>query len=241
LYLVEHTRLLPRHEAVAAEIGAIGEDGVLLAFVGHAPAHLVMREFTGYEGFYYQLQDNPDRLAELVAALEEQQRAVEKIAVDSPARVIEFDGNYDGVLTPPTIYRRFFLPAHERLVRACHGAGKIVATHDDGRADGLMGLIMASGFDVAEAFTPPPMTGIGVAAARQAWGDRIAIWGGLAATVFTPQYSEAEFDAHVLQALDESGGRGLVLGTGDNVPTDGSLERIRRVGGLVAGWHAGRE
>lgn len=241
LYLVEHTHVVPRHEEVAAQIAAIGEDGVLLAFVGHAPAHLVMREFTGYEGFYYQLQDNPGRLQELIAALDEQQQEVVKIAVDSPAQVIEFDGNYDGALTPPPIYRRYFLPAHQRLTQACHRAGKIVATHDDGRADGLMELIMASCFDVAEAFTPPPMTNIGIADARAAWGNNVAIWGGLAAVMFTQQFTEAEFDTHVWQALDESGGQGLVLGTGDNVPTDGSLERIQRVGRLVAEWQAGRD
>lgn len=241
LYLVEHTRLLPRHEAVAEELRRVGSDGVLLGFLGHPGAHLVMREFTGYEGFYYQLADNPDRLEQLIAAIDEQQRALEQIAVDSPAQVLEFDGNYDGGLTPPPIYRRYFLEPHRRLVQACHRAGKLVATHTDGRQDGLMELILESGFDVAEAFTPPPMTNIGIAAARRAWGRRIAIWGGLAATAFTDQFSEAEFDAHVWQALDETGdGRGLVLGTGDNVPTDGSLERIRRVARLVDEWWRNR-
>jgi len=242
MYLVEHTRLIPQHEEVAAELEKVGGDGVVLGFVGHAPAHHVMREFTGYEGFYYQLHDNASRLQRLIDALDERQRTIEKIAVESPARVIEFDGNYDAMLTPPPIYERFFLPAHEKLVRACHRAGKLVATHTDGHNDGLMGLIMASGFDVAEAFTSPPMTNIGVAEARQTWGNRVAIWGGLASIVFTPRYSDAEFDAHVWQVLEEAeSGCGFVLGTGDNVPTDGSLDRIRRVGALLEMWHRDKQ
>ena len=237
LYLVERTRLQPRHAEIAAELARVGDAGVVLAFLGHAPAHLAMREWTGYEGFYYQLQDNPQQVQALIAALDEQQRGLVQIAVDSPAQVMEFDGNYDGWLTPPPIYRQYFLPAHRRMVDACHRAGKLVASHCDGRNDGLLDLIRQSGFDVAEAFTPPPMTNIGVGAARAAWGDRVAIWGGLAATAFTPQFTEDEFDAHVIQTLDEAGdGRGLALGTGDNVPTDGSLERIRRVGPLVEEW-----
>ncbi|MHB0875854.1 MAG: uroporphyrinogen decarboxylase family protein [Anaerolineae bacterium] len=244
MYVVEHTRLVPRHEQVAADLAGIGDDGVGLAFLGHAPAHLVMREWTGYEGFYYQLQDNGPQVERLIQALDEQQQQLVQIAVDSPARVMEFDGNYDGWLTPPPVYRRYFLPAHRRMTDACHAAGKIVASHCDGRNDGLLDLILESGFDVAEAFTPPPMTNIGVGAARAAWGRRVTIWGGLAATAFTQQFSEEEFDAHVWQTLSETGdGRGLALGTGDNVPTDGSLERIIRVGSLVGEWsraHMGR-
>ncbi|MGI6207503.1 MAG: uroporphyrinogen decarboxylase family protein [Anaerolineae bacterium] len=234
-YLVEHTYIVPQHEEVAAELRAIGEDGVLLVFLRHAPAHHVMREFTGYEGFYYQLQDNPNQLEDLIAAVDEQQQRVEQVAVECPAQVIEYDGNYDGGLTPPPIYRRYFLPAHRRLTEAAHRAGKLVATHVDGRNDGLLELILESGFDIGEAFTPPPMTNLGIADSRRVWGERIAIWGGLATTAFSPQFTEEEFEAHVRQALAE-GGRGLVLGTGDNVPTDGLLERIRRVPAIIAEW-----
>ncbi len=170
LYLVEHTRLVPKHDDVAAELRRIGEDGVTLAMFGHPPAHHVMREFVGYEGFYYQLQDNADKLEQLIALFDERQGQVEAIAADCPAQVVEFDGNYDGWLTPPPVYRRYFLQPHRRFVRRCHAAGKIVASHCDGRNDGLLGLLLESGFDVAEAFTPPPMTNIGVGEARAGLG-----------------------------------------------------------------------
>ncbi len=233
LYLVEHTRIVDQHCEVEAELRSLGDDGVLLAFLRHAPAHTVMREFTGYEGFYYQLQDNYDRLHQLIAAIEEQQREVEQIGLESPAQVLEYDGNYDGGLTPPAIYERYFLPAHQRLTEAAHKAGKLVATHVDGRNDGLLGLIRQSGFDIGEAFTPPPMTNLGIAESRKVWGRQMSVWGGLAATAFTPLFTEEEFEAHVYWTLDEGQG-GLVLGTGDNVPTDGLLERMRRVPELIA-------
>lgn len=237
LHLVEHTHIVDQHEEVAAELRLLGEDGVLLAFLRHAPAHTVMREFTGYEGFYYQLQDNYDRLHELIAAVEEQQRAVDAVGLESPAQVLEYDGNYDGGLTPPSIYECYFLPAHRRLTEAAHRAGKLVATHVDGRNDGLLELIRQSGFDVGEAFTPPPMTNLGIADSRRVWGGQMSIWGGLAATAFTPLFTDEEFEAHVYQTLDEGRG-GLVLGTGDNVPTDGLLERVRLVPELIASRRA---
>lgn len=235
LHLVEHTRIVDQHREVEAELRLLGDDGVLLAFLRHAPAHTVMRDFTGYEGFYYQLQDNFNRLHQLIAAVDEQQREVERIGLESPAQVLEYDGNYDGGLTPPAIYERYFLPAHQRLTAAAHEAGKLVATHVDGRNDGLLELIRRSGFDVGEAFTPPPMTYLGIADSRKVWGKQMAVWGGLAATAFTPLFTEEEFESHVIQALDEGQG-GLVLGTGDNVPTDGLLERVLRVPALIGRW-----
>jgi len=236
--LVESTEIVAQHEQVAAELKLLGEDGVLLASLRHAPAHTVMREFTGYEGFYYQLQDNPDRLEQLIAAVDEQQKLVEQIALECPARVLEYDGNYDGGLTPPPVYERYFLPAHQRLTAAAHRAGKLVATHVDGRNDGLLELIRRSGFDVGEAFTPPPMTRLSIADSRRVWGSQIAIWGGVPATAFTPMVSDDEFEQQVLRALEEGQG-GLVLGTGDNVPTDGLLDRVRRVPSIIAQWQAG--
>ena len=235
LYLVEHTRLLPRHDEIAAQLARIGEDGVVLAFVGHAPAHLVMREWTGYEGFYYQLQDNGPQVERLIAALDEQQRQVVQIAAGLPGagdrvrRQLRWLADAAAGLPAATSSR-----PHRRLVDACHAAGKIVASHCDGRNDGLLGLIAESGFDVAEAFTPPPMTNIGVGHGARRLGR--AAWPSGAAwrpPPSRPMFSEDEFDAHVWQTLDESDGRGLALGTGDNVPTDGSLERVRRVGRLV--------
>jgi uroporphyrinogen-III decarboxylase len=93
---------------------------------------------------------------------------------------------------------------------------------------------LASGFDIAEAFTPPPMTNIGLPEARALWGDRITIWGGIASTMMSLSVPAEEFEAHVHQVLKQAApGDHFILGTGDNVPTDSSLERVQRVTELV--------
>jgi uroporphyrinogen-III decarboxylase len=189
-----------------------------------------MREFTGYQNFYYQLYDHPQQIEDLLGALTEHGEQILQIAIQTPAQIITHDGNYDAQLTPPPIYEQFFLPWFQHFTCALHGAGKVVSTHTDGHNDGLMELILESGFDIAEAFTSPPMTNIGVTEARAAWGDRITIWGGIASTMMSVSVPEGEFEAHVRHVLSEaSPGDHFILGTGDNVPTDSSLERIQRV------------
>lgn len=230
LYMVEHTQLVPTPEEFLAYEESIGQDGVAMAESGDSPVHRIMREFTGYQNFYYQLCDHPREIEQLLQALTEKGEQVLQIAVQSPAQIIRHDGNYDAQLTPPPIYQQYFLPWFQHFTEELHVAGKVACTHTDGHNDGLMELILESGFDIAEAFTPPPMTQIGVAQARAAWGDRITIWGGLASTVMSVSVPEREFEAHVRQVLGEAApGDRFILGTGDNVPTDSSLERILRV------------
>lgn len=234
IYVVEHTRVEPAYDGFLACDGAIGEDGIALAQAGFSPAHRLMREFTDYQGFYYQLADHPDQVQELLAALIELDEEIQEMAAASPALIVEYDGNFDDQLTPAPIYRRYFLPRFQQFAERLHAAGKHFCTHTDGHHEQLLDLIRDSGFDVAEAFTSPPMTRVGVARARQAWGGQITIWGGLASNMLSAFTPEEEFEAHVRQVLREAApGDHFILGTGDNVPTDAELPRLRRLTELI--------
>jgi len=225
--LIERTRIAPNHEAVQQMLQEIGEDGAVLADGGFSPLHRAMRDFLGYQDTYYALYDYPQQMARLLAVLEAETEAELRIAARSPATIIECDGNYDIQLTPPPLYRRYFLPWFQHAAEVLHAAGKVFMTHTDGHNDGLMELIAESGFDVAEAFTSPPMTNIGVAQARRVWGSKITIWGGIASTMFSPPFTRQEFEKHVRDVIRQAApGDHFILGTGDNVPTDGDLERL---------------
>lgn len=232
--LVERTRIAPNHAAVQALLESVGEDGAVIMDGGFCPLHRAMRDFLGYQETYYALHDYPQQMARLLAALQEEAEAQLLIAARSPAVIIECDGNYDVQLTPPPLYRHYFLPWFQHAADVLHAAGKIFMTHTDGHNDGLMELIADSGFDVAEAFTPPPMTNISVTEARRIWGHRVAIWGGIASTMFSPPFTRQEFEAHVREVVRQAApGDRFVLGTGDNVPTDGDLARVMWVTQMV--------
>ncbi|MHB0874812.1 MAG: uroporphyrinogen decarboxylase family protein [Anaerolineae bacterium] len=234
LYLAEHSRLVPTYEDFERYDHYLGDDGVAIAQTGTCPAHRLMREFTGYIEFYYEMNDRPALVERLLAALTEADESMLAIVAESPADLIGHDGNFDSTLMPPPVYRRYFLPFFRRLCDAARSQGKVVVTHDDGRSEALMPLIEESGFDAVEAFTPPPMTGRGVADGRRAWGDRVAIWGGIASNMLPTRIADEEFEAHVRQCMAEAQGfPGFILGLGDNVPTDCSWERILRLRDLA--------
>ena len=78
------------------------------------------------------------------------------------------------------------------------------------------------------------MTSVTTRELREAWGDRVTVWGGLPTVIFEPSYSDEEFSAYVINLFREiAPGNNFILGMGDNFPVDGDIERVRRVVELI--------
>ncbi len=229
-YLVENTQVVENFEAYAQFIDAIGGDGLALPFSGHLPAHQLMIFFMGYQRFYYELNDHPARLEGLIQALENQQQQVLELAAASPAEAVEVGANYDEQMTPPPVFERFFAPFYRKASRLLSAAGKPLVVHGDGEMRRLLTSLMACGIQVVEAITPKPMTSIDIASTRQLWKDKVAMWGGLSTVILTQEFSEAQFEAFLEDLFrDVAPGDRFILGFGDNVPTDASFERVKRI------------
>ncbi len=230
IHIIENTEVMPTYTEFLEYDESVAEDGVPMGESGFCPFHRMMREYMGYQNTYYELNDRPDLVNRLLEALWEQCREIVRIAVESPALIIRHDGNYDSRLTPPPIYEKYFLPFFQYFADECHKRGKYLCTHTDGEQSLLMDLIGQSGFDICEAFTTPPMTETTVGDARDAWGPDMVIWGGISSVMLTPMYSDEEFETHVHEVIAQATpGTRFVMGTGDNLPTDGLLERMMRI------------
>jgi len=229
-YLIENTQVVENFEAYAQFIDAIGGDGLALPFSGHLPAHQLMIFFMGYQRFYYELNDHTARLEALIQALENQQQQVLELATASPADAVEVGANYDEQMTPPPVFERFFAPFYHKASQLLSAAGKPLVVHGDGEMRRLLTSLMACGIQVVEAITPKPMTSIDIANTRQLWKDKVAMWGGLSTVILTQEFSEAQFEAFLEDLFrDVAPGDRFILGFGDNVPTDASFERVRRI------------
>jgi uroporphyrinogen-III decarboxylase len=229
-FLIEHTEVMENYEPYGRFADSIGDDGLALPFSGHLAAHQLMINFMGYETFYYELHDHGQRVEALIDALTEQQRQILSLAADCPAQAIEVGANYDEQMTPPPIFDRFFAPFYREARDVLSAAGKILVVHGDGEMRVLLEKLMECGVQVVEALTPQPMTSIDVAATRKLWGDRVAMWGGLASVILTDAFSDEEFERYLADLWRAvAPGNRFVLGFGDNVPTDAQFGRIRRI------------
>jgi hypothetical protein len=109
-----------------------------------------------------------------------------------------------------------------------------MVAHTDGEMKKLLPLVAESGYDVAEAFTPKPMTSYTVADARRVWGDRVTIWGGIPTVVLTPTFTDAHFESYILDLFRQAApGLRFILGFGDNVPTNAVFARLPTIRDLL--------
>jgi hypothetical protein len=232
-YLLSHTVVRAAYDGYRRFDATVGDDGVTPGVISHSPIHFLMRTLMGYDRFFYELHDNRRRVVRLLRVIEERDRQKVALAAASPAPVVEVCANWVDAIHVP-VFDEFLRPWLEETSDVLHSAGKLVQVHADGEMKRLLDRVPGTGVDIAEAFTPVPMTRVTPAEAQAAWSGQVAIWGGIPSVMFEPTYSDEQFDEFVRSLIQtlESGG-GFVIGMGDNVPPAAVFARVERVAELV--------
>ncbi len=78
------------------------------------------------------------------------------------------------------------------------------------------------------------LTSLTLAEARDAWGDRVIIWGGVPSVILEEPYTDEQFE----QFIDElfgtiAPGRAFILGIADNAMPGSQIQRIQRITEMV--------
>jgi hypothetical protein len=233
-YIFQNTEVTPDYEPYYAQERALGDDGLALASIGgYCPVHELMRVVMGYDRFFYELADNPGKVEGLLRTMEELEMKKARIMADSPAVTVQVAGNWTDSIHVP-VFRKYMVPWFQRIGEVLHARGKLMQVHIDGEMKRLIPMFLETGIDVTEAFTPKPMTSVTPREIREAWGDRVTIWGGLPSVIFEPTYTDEEFDEFVLNLFrDIKPGYRFIVGMGDNVPATAVFHRVKRVVELI--------
>ena len=233
---VYHVDAGPYHDAVRD----VGEDGIVrvTAFEGspydEALEYFGMGTTEGLAGWAYALQDHPTQLARLVAALERRAEQALALIVDCPAEFVSL-GSLDGFYGPRQ-FEEEVVPFYQKVTAALHARGKLCSLHaHTSQLRDFAALIGRAGFDVVEAFSPPPYSDLPLAEARAAWGDDTVIWVNFPETIF---YSGAEATRQYTSDLlhEDAPGRSLVIGfteSGLGSIVDDEVERVFKAGFLA--------
>jgi len=233
-YIYEHTRPQPCYEDFQQVAAKLGGDGFVLGGKIECPFQHWLVILTGYETAFAHLQDHTERVERFLRFLTDWTRQVCRVMVDSPAELILCGDNLSGIITTPSLFRTYCVPFYQEFAAALHGRGKWLASHFDGEPAPLLDVFPESGVDVAECFTPAPMTRASLTEAQQRWGDRVVIWGGIPSIVLCPSTPEDEFERFLDMLFGEAIPAGnIILGVGDNVVADALLERVIRISRLV--------
>lgn len=233
-YLVEHTELVPTYEAYRAYEQEIGEDGLPMVSIGVDPMYQIIQEYIGYNDAFYHLHDYPDLVSHLLGVLNEHAQGMQRIVLDSPAKLFLHGQHFDSVITPPPLFATYMVPYYRPFAERLNERGKLLACHADADTSLLLKLIKEAGFNMAECFVTAPMVPVTLSQARQVFGTDVIIWGGIPSVMLCDPVGDEAFERYMHDLFRIiAPGDAFILGVADNVMAEARLDRIERIGEMV--------
>lgn len=189
----------------------------------------------GYNRAYFLLADHTAQVENLLQVMEQVERErMWPVLAESPAILIRHGHNLSSQMTPPPLFRRYITPYSSDLSALLHAHGKRMAYHADNDAKQILGLIRDAGFDMAEVFATAPLVEVTLREAREAWGTRVIIYGGIPSIILEDTFPEDEFRAYVRDVFRViAPGDAFILGVADNVMPRARIERIEWITRMV--------
>jgi uroporphyrinogen-III decarboxylase len=227
-WVVEHMRIIPAYDAYLAYDQEIGDDGLPMVQMTFSPFWDFLEVFAGFDHAYYHLTDYPHEVEHLLTFMEEVYRErLWPVVADSPAQMILTEAHLNSQLTPPRLFEKYLLPYHRDLSAFLRSRGKWPVLHADADTSKILGHIESGGWAMAECFVTAPMVPITLSKARQAWGNRVIIWGGIPSVLLSASTPEDVFQAYVQEVFQTiAPGDAFILGIADNVMPDSLIERV---------------
>lgn len=232
LYVYEHATYEENYREFERIDRMWGGNGIAVALapISVSPLQKLLTRWAGVEKTIEMLMDYENQFDDIIERLKNSEDQVFSIISESPAELVEFAENLSSEITGRNIFAKYSSDYYTKRINQLHSSGKLVSIHIDGTLKGCFDLLEKTGFDAAEAVTPWPMGDIAVDSLRKVAGEKIVIWGGLPGALFSPLFSDREFEEHLQHTLEAfSRGSKFVLGVADQVPPDGLISRVKRV------------
>jgi hypothetical protein len=229
-YILERAEFVPQYEKLAAEESRIGEGGYVVPLVHRIPFQQVLLEYLGEVRLFFSLHDDPRPVRRLLALLDQQLTVILRALDPLSVSYVEFPDNLHGGMTNPRLFARYCLTDLQRYVEILHAQGKKAGSHTDGDVKPLLGLLSESGLDVCESISPFPLTPCTFEELWDAWREGPIIWGGIPSPILEPdRIDERTFCRFVADILTTAGEGPIILGVGDLVLGNNSIERVRYI------------
>ncbi len=229
-YILERAEFVPQYEKLSAAEAQVGENGYVIPLVHRIPFQQALLEYLGEVNLFYALHDDTARVERLLRLLDQQMVEILRHLAELSATYLEFPDNLHGRMTNPRLFARYCLPSYQRYTEILHGQGRKVGSHTDGDVGPLLALLKESGLDVCESISPFPLTQCTFDEVWEAWRGGPMIWGGIPSPLLEEaRTDEAGFREFVAHLLDTVGAGPIILGVGDLVMGNNSIERVEYI------------
>jgi len=219
----------PNYDAVIECDRKWGDIGFGVPIIPRSPLAALVAEWVGVVNLSYIAADAPDALEEALEAMRRAEDGFYRLVCQAPYPVVEVGEN----LTAEAVgglWRRYSRDYYKLRTNQLHASGKLVGCHIDGTLGRLLKDIVEVGIDFPESIVPRPVGDLTVREIRDAVGPETILWGGVPGAMFAPPF-EPEWVREVVRVVGERGR--FVLAGADQVPPNGDIGLVRRIGELV--------
>jgi hypothetical protein len=205
-----------------------------MGMIPRIPFQRLLLDFMGEERCFFEIYDNRNEFDGVFDRLVDQHRRALEIGCRSPATIIECTDNLDGSMTNPNLFKEFSLALMQETAESIHAAGKYFASHLDGDISLLVDLVAESGLDVAESFSPYPLSQLTFDKAYASWTDKPLMWGVLPSPLFEERVTFEDFKgemANILDIIDYN--HPVILGVADQAVRLSLWDRVLEIDSML--------
>lgn len=235
-YVVERTTYEEDYATFREHERLIGDEGIATSSGPLSPMVNFLEELCGVENTYYLLTDSPGVVESCLQAMHHNYKQLYRLLAEGPSVAVFDYEDTSSTIISPALYGRYCAPLLDDYARICHHAGKLYITHMCGKLCAFNEQIRHGLMDGVDSVCPPTTGDIWAHEARQAWGDRKLIIGGLEPSALV-RMNPAETRTYVERVLDQMPTfRGFILSTGDATAHGTPLENSRAVAEVVTAY-----
>lgn len=206
--------------------------GLPTIFLPRTNMQKLLVELAGVENTFYLLADEPDAVEDYFKVLSKSQERMLQVVAESPIEWINYGDNLHCRILPDYMFEQYVIPEYEKRGHILHKAGKFVHSHWDGDVKGYLKYAKCCALDGIEAITPIPQGDVTIEEVKAALGDEIFLIDGLPAVLFSPPFSKEQLAEETRKTMELFEGQ-LILGISDEMPSDGTLDKVEMVKELV--------
>lgn len=234
-YIAEATHYEPVYDITQKALDETGNDGIVLVSGFCVPFIRFTKMDAGYINGFYMWADHKKEVDALVDAYFKSYLEGCRIAAGSPADVIAFDDNMDGLTMPPDLFKEYAVPYYQAVREFAEPQGKLLEGHWCGRTQSLLPYVPNCGLDIVEAIVTQPMAEIRLNDALDILDERVTLQGGIPSVLLCEEgCSRDDFRKYIDDVIVPlKGGKGFVLGLSDNTPPNADFYRLEMIADLI--------
>ena len=175
----------------------------------------------GMENLLIDMIEEPEFVDALLDAVLAYNLKVMDIALEYPIDGFHFGddwGQQAGLITGPTLWRRFIKPRMAAMYGKAKAKGLIISQHSCGDIHEIFDDLIDIGLNIYQTFQPEIYD---IRAVKAEYGSRLTFWGGLSTQRLLPYATPAEIKAKAAEIIGVMGaGGGYIAGPTHGMPDD---------------------